>query len=550
MSILQHNEFSRGTLFIAAAAKAIPRKGRSLQINALQNGTAIDRAFLASTTNRLAGARDIIGVGHPLHDEFLSAAKKISPNTVYGLKQVPSEAERTILLQFRFRALENYALDTDWTEPADPKREAMAALRSINHITIEDVGLAFDAVAVNAARLGPRNKAMHQAWSRNVCGLRNTFSNMDFKPTDAFVRRFAPLIATGSALDAVTAVLEQAFEFERLIEYLSESLYMIKAIRGDMATKGLWYSDLSPIMTDLAISSDNSLREGDFAHNGRAAFDAINGKRLARHGFVAPEGERWHRILGYSALEYVLHYLISTMNRFKRLGIQPQQGHWEEGSALLRVALNILAHVDPDEAQAELKARLTHSKNANPRFDLQRQIPRARFDMLSESDTMLDRQLEDSWWGGSYVMRFANEHRRLCKRGLLEQDMNPFARAFYFPRGFSEPFETSGLRLKWERASTTLRQIDGRYVSKANGGTNPIGKKEISEALLRAAAQIEAPNPIGICRSLALAKDALTVCTKGSNKSIKMRNKCKERTSQTLKRKDFISTVSRESSIT
>ena len=509
---------------IAAAAKAVPRNGRSLQIKALPNGTAIDRAFLASTANRSAGARDIIGVGHPLHDEFLSAAKKISPDTVYGLKQVPSEAERTILLQFRFRALENYALDTDWAEPVDPKREAMAALRSINHITIEDIGLALDAVAENAARLGPRNKAMQQAWCRDTGGLRATFSNSAFNPTEAFARRFGGLITTQGPLEAVIVVLEQAFEFERLIEYLSESLCMIKAIRGDMATKGLWYSDLSPIMTNLAIPSDNSLREGDFAHNGRAAFGAINAKRLARHSFGAPEGERWHRISGYSALEYVLHYLISTMDRFKNFGLKKEPGFWVESSALLRVALNILAYIDPDEAQAELTARLTHAKTSEPRLDFQRAIPRKNFDMLSEKESDIDSKMDDVSWGEDRVKRFVKEHRKRCSDGLLDNSRNPYARAFYYPHGFSEPFQTAALRRIWEQSEVPLTRIDSRYVCTASGGSNPIGKKDISHALLLAAAQIEAPNPFSLCRSLALPNSALTVSGKSCNKSIKQRN--------------------------
>lgn len=447
---------------IAASAKAIPRGGRSLRNKALQNGTAIDRAYLASSADRLPGSRDIIVAGHRLSVELFRAATEMDPRTVYELKQFPVEAERTLLTQFRFKALENYALDTDWREPADPKRDALNALRSINHITVEDIGLALDAVAANAARLGPRNKAMQWAWNRDMPGLRASFANTIFMPTNAFARRFAPLLESDDALGAVIIVLEQAFEFERTIEYVYEGLSAIKIIRGDMVTKGHWYSDLSPNMVFLGACWPNPLMPGDHKHNGRVNFDAIDGKRLARHGAVAPEGDRWHRILGGSALEYILHYLISTMDRFKRLGLQPKQGHWAEGSALLRVALNILAHIDPDEAQAELKARLTHSKSSDLRIDLERQIPRKLFDVLSVTERMIDRQMEEAWWGEGYVRRFAKEHRKRCTNGLHDENRNPYARAFYFPQGFSEPFQTIRLRLVWEQAASALNRIDGR----------------------------------------------------------------------------------------
>ncbi len=406
-------------------------------------------------------------------------------------------------------------------------RSALSALRCINHVTVDDIGLAFDAVAANAALLGPRNKALHRAWNRDVPGLRASFAKKTFMPTDAFAHRFAPLLESEDALGAVIIVLEQAFEFERMIEYVSEGLSAIKIIRGDMVTKGHWYSDLSPNMVFLGACWPSPLKPGDHEHNGRVNFDTIDGKRLARHGAVAPEGERWHRILGDSALDYILHYLISTKDRYQRLGLQREQGHWEEGSALLRVALNILAHIDPDEAQAELKARLTHSKSSDPRIDLERQIPRKLFDVLSVTERMIDRQMEEVWWGEGYVRRFAKEHRKRCTNGLHDENRNPYARAFYFPQGFSEPFQTIRLRLVWEQAASALNRIDGRYVPKARGGSNLIGVKDISAALLRAAAQIEGFNPLILCRAFALPKSAVKHCGKARNKSTKMSNKQK-----------------------
>lgn len=525
-----HREFSAGSLVVASQAKATLRITKSLLMRNLHGSTAIDRAIQASTSLRLPAARDVIVAGSALYDEFLIEAKRLNPCTQYERKQAPDVAELAPLTRYRFRRLESHL--TGLKTPAGATLGAVTAdvLRLINHITIDDITCAFETIAQNAANLGKANQAFRRAWNRDLNKVRKAFKDKTFRVSAEFSKNFEPLVNNLGDLEAVCAVLEQAFEFEHTCEYLAESLRMIKSVPGnDMEKKGHHFSDLSGNQIYLADAFPDLLRDGDADHNAHSNFKAIYGLRLERNGVTATEGERWHRILGFTSLEYVLHYLFSTADRFNSLGMKVALNKPEVLSACFLVALNIIAHVDVNEAKAELLARLSHAKIGLPVSMHELELPDEVRKSLRRAAIIVgtgDFKLDETDWGNGYVGKMLKKHRQRCK-ALLDEKRNPYARAFYFPQGYSRPFVTDQLNSIWADKHEALKIIDRRYVPIEFGGANPIGKKDIPIAMVSAAALIESPNPVSLCRALALPKKLLRQAPlrkKDSPRAQKLRN--------------------------
>lgn len=525
-----HREFSAGTLFVATQTKATLQITKPLLVRNLHGSTSIDRAIQASTSLRLPAARDVIVAGSALYDEFLIEAKRLNPRSQYERKQAPDAAELAPLTRYRFRRLESHL--TGLKSPAGTTLGAVTAdvLRLINHITIDDITCAFETIAQNAANLGKANQAFRRAWNRDLNKVRKAFKDKTFRVSAEFSKNFEPLVKNLGDLEAVCAVLEQAFEFEHTCEYLAESLRMIKSVPGnDMEKKGSHFSDLSANQIYLADAFPKLLREGDANHNAHSNLMAIMGLRLERNGVTAPEGERWHRILGFTSLEYVLHYLFSTADRFKSFGMKVTLKRPEVLSACFLVAINIIAHIDVDEAKAELLARLSHAKIELREAIDDRKLPdevRKSLRRAAIIEGKADFKLDEPDWGNGYIGKILKKHRNRC-RALLDEKGNPYARAFYFPQGYSRPFVTDQLNSIWADKHEALKIIDRRYVPIEFGGSASIGKKDIPIAMVSAAALIESPNPVSFCRALALPKRHLRQAplrNKGSPPAQKLRN--------------------------
>lgn len=134
-------------------------------------------------------------------------------------------------------------------------------------------------------------------------------------------------------------------------------------------------------------------------------------------------------------------------------------------SAFLRLALNVLAHLDVDEAAAELVARLSHapqsrkregsSSDAKPKpkseraagGKLGRVTPREALDLFQPpAESPLHKFLyDDPDWGASWVNELRKRYGALLRRGLHDEQKNPFARAFPRPAAWSTERSTASL---------------------------------------------------------------------------------------------------------
>ncbi len=506
---LSQSEFSAGTEAVAGWVNELIQTRKLRLSQHKKASTAVDRTLAAVEPKRLLGQRDIITPQHPLARELEAAALQLNEHTNYRLKQAPHSDEHAGLLRYRFRALDNIARGPWTKERGSQDPLLITASEMIKHPTVDQIQSAFAVVYENIKGAGANNHAIRHAWNRDLTGLRRSFQNVDLQINDNFRTAFGPLIDKIGPLEAVCSVLDQAFEFECKFEYLQGALIEIKSITGSWQTKGEYFSDISPNLLFLAIEKPKLIGDGDWRQNGRVNFKAINRKRLSGHDIDAPEGVRWHRIMGYDPLSYILHYLFGTADRFGPYMKQVESDYFNEGSALFRFALNILAHIDFDEAQAHLLARVSHWRRDNIPGQLQRKIEHEDFNLFKAEDNSLALIINKFRLGEGLVERRRKKHIIHVRDGLLEENKNPYVRALYYPRGWSQKPQINCLRKVWRRAVRPLTRIDSRYVPKKYGGKSLIRPKDFSLALNAAAALIETPNPAILCRLFGLRKSYL-----------------------------------------
>lgn len=486
--------------------------------------TALDHALAACSPVHPAGLRIPLIKGSKIDKDIMAAATRLDPDTRYAKRGHPSEEELDELCNFRFRHLDGYHRG-DWM----PKRAAMdpiaeEALRVCHHPTARDVASAFRVFYADELLRAGNCKALEHAWRRDFVRLHRSLEKIELSPTAEFADRFPALIEAQGVGGAVLYILEQAFEFERTYEYVAAHLADFRTMKGGLGKKGLIFGDQDPNMVHLALSRKQRITRRDWGGHARLNHEVLKSARLDHHQAPAPEGERWHLVLGRPPLHFIIQYLFHTHDRFAPYLPSTTSSRFSLNSAIFRVALNILAHIDADEAQAELVARISHanereSPNCGPRSKagkelpplLERVIPRDRFNPFSSQGSDLPfEQIEDSDWADGYVARLRCRYDKLLTNGLADEEKNPFARAFPFAEGWSRSRVTEALKRFWYKARYALETLDPRYAYPGHRNGHPLGVREIDLSLSLAAKLVETPNPMSKARSLGLPVHGVT----------------------------------------
>ena len=123
---------------------------------------------------------------------------------------------------------------------------------------------------------------------------------------------------------------------------------------------------------------------------------------------------------------------------------------------------------------------------------------------MSSHDAPTTEQIDDPDWADGYVARLRDRYDRLLTKGLVEEEKNPFARAFPFAQGWSRSRVTIALERVWYRARYALETLDPRYACPGHRNGHPLGAREIDLSLSLAADLVETPNPMSKARSLGL----------------------------------------------
>ena len=514
---------SPGTLLVCGlvdgAISSQGLKNATLAKARRRTSTALDRALAACARVHPAGLRIPLIDGSEIDRELAAAAKCIDPNTRYVTRGYPSEAELDRLCHFRFRRLDGYYRG-DWM----PDRTAMdpmaeEALRVCHHPTASEVACALGVLFADVQLRAGNCKALEHAWRRNLIQLRRTLGKIELSPTADFADRFPALIEAKGVGGAVLYILEQAFEFDRTCEYVAAHLADFRNMKGGLGKKGLLFGDHDQNLIYLALSIPQRIKRRDWAGHAHLNYKVLKSGRLDHHQARAPEGDRWHLILGRSPLHFLIQYLFQAHDRFAPHLPAATSSRFSLNSATFRVALNILAHIDPDEAQAELVARISHANERKPLEGerkskavkeiaprLGRAIARDRFDPFSsEASDLPFEQIDDQDWADGYVARLRGRYDKLLANGLADEEKNPFARAFPFAEAWSSPRRTSALERVWYRARYALERLDPRYACPGHRNGHSLGAREISISLSLAADLIETPNPMSKARSLGLS---------------------------------------------
>lgn len=454
------------------------------------------------------GARIVLHNASPTGRRLVAAARKNNPKTTYPLKSYPARDELKHLVTVRFCQLEVH-------DPATPVKVGTIAggmdnaLALCCHPSISGILAAFGVLYTCGALTRGNNKALEYAWRRDMLALRKALSKVELQATEELQWLFGRLIDAHGVASAVLKVLEQAYEFERTVEYITASLALFKPLKGTHQQKGHALGDQDSLLVRVAHKKRTAIQTGNWSQHARLTVKEGKG-RLESYHASAPEGARYHLVLGGSALEFIVFYLLQAHWRFSPFAGNLPITSLTCDSAILRVAINVLAHIDVAEARSEILARVMQSPS-NSRGKKEDREARAAFKLPSGGFRLFEDDVQagmpwadDGEWGSHYVQRVRQKYRGRIERSLNDEVCNPFARAFPWPEAWSMPRESRYLASIWTQRGSELAAIDPRYAPPRFRGTYGLTSREQKASLASAAVLMETPSAISVARSFGL----------------------------------------------
>ena len=349
-------------------------------------------------------------------------------------------------------------------------------------------------------------------------------------PCERMLKRYAAMIQKRGIADTVVSVLEQLFELERTVEYLKDTLVQFKSLPASEAAKAKIYGEFEPVVLDLPRYLDKDTIQRQLAVQAQETFHLLQPERLAHHQPAAPEGNRWHLVLGLSPLDFILFYLFNAQDRFAPSLQAPKSSDFSPESAAYRAALNILAHCDLQEAQLQLAATVaarpsayhapiwtTGSKRCQKSAQASGQgqmLPIARSDFnpfAVPENSQLALNINDPDLGCEYVAKRRARYDELIKQGLLDTARNPMARAFPGAHFWSEPYYTVAFSNAWHQFSNLLGKLHWRYSPHVASPKDRLSKGDEKLALDLACRLVETPIPTSMARSFDLAPKSFPI---------------------------------------
>jgi len=403
-------------------------------------------------------------------------------------------------------------------------KDAEDALEAISHPQLADFEEAFREVYAVAYDKPGGHKILRDAWQGDFKTLREMLEPSLLSPSDRFQNRDAEMIQKRGTVVTVVSVLEQLFELERTVEYLKDTLVQFKSLPASEAAKAKIYGEFEPVVLDLPRYLDKDTIQRQLAVQAQETFHLLQPERLAHHQPAAPEGNRWHLVLGLSPLDFILFYLFNAQDRFAPSPRAPKSSAYLLESAAYRAALNILAHCDLQEAQLQLEATVaarpgayhapiwtTGSKRSQKSAQASGQgqklpIPRSDFNPFAvPENSQLALNINDPDLGCEYVAERRKRYDQLITQGLLDTTRNPMARAFPGAHFWSEPYSTAAFSNAWHQFSDRLGKLHWRYSPHVASPKDRLSKSDERLAIDLACRLVETPIPTSMARSFGLA---------------------------------------------
>ncbi len=486
-----------------------------------------------------AGLRVPLARGSGKDKDLEKVALRLNPATGYSKTGHPDEKELAGICDYRFRYLHNFA-QGEWEaaeQSIDPLVEQ--ALGLCRHPTPAAVAAALGVLSIFQKSKERNCKAMAYAWRGDLKALLESVRHDGLAATPEFERHCGHLIKRMDVVGAVIFVLEQALEFERTCDYVKAHLKLFRHTCVGRS-KAFIFADLEPVLLFADVFGIGDITVGDPDNHARVAAGFLKPLRAARHRADAPEGLRYHSIMGFSPLDFLLIYFFSCHQRFPEVVASQNLCPFGLHSAFLRLALNVLAHLDVDEAAAELVARLSHAPQsrkrkgscsdaatasaaisetrAKPRSKseraaqgrLGRVIQRKAFDLFQPAaESPLHEFLyDDPDWGAPWVNELRKRYGALSRRGLHDEQKNPFARVYPLPAAWSTERSTASLDQWFGALTDEVSRLDPLYspiIGKTGKSVSKMKLGELTVALELSAAMIEVPTSISLSRSFAVA---------------------------------------------
>ena len=327
-------------------------------------------------------------------------------------------------------------------------------------------------------------------WTRDLEGFlllyrsgKHALVCMNKQAESGLVRRTKKKFDT--MLPILEAVISDVFELERIVDCL-EALASLRSQRQRMSLlqKSLSGGCLSPLQIFIVKDDPKILQEGNKVQQSYVASHISAKARLKSRPLSSDKDMTEAYFVGWDDLDYALHAIIGISR--KRNSLFRRYKTPEETSMLqsrsFRLALNLVATVDPERAKQHLVKRLGEEKRAKFQAKVTSTDTKnlSYFELLigfigidglcninSSGSVPVEQRnfFESERPGSSYVTEFKNHMSILLRRGLHNASTNSARRAIYYRESWvTSPIGTA-LRRARKNQKTELAKLDEKYVS-------------------------------------------------------------------------------------
>ncbi len=464
------------------------------------------QCFWLSEPKRPAGLRDIWFPAHPATEKMRQRLHGMRIATAPDQIPIPRSRE-----QIRPYLAARYPFLFDWggeMAMASQFQQSAKITDAYLHVTgwaFEDIEAVYFWVWDNHRHGGRGKPAFERFWIRDLegyCALYPDDSPRPFQSNEAFDKLSDRVKSSPSLpINLVRHVAEDLFELERGMDCLVGLKDLRENFRQAQRRDRIrLFASASPLLVSIARTHPHVLTHADHKQHADLAAKISDSMPIANRS-IEPDKDRTEaRVVGWDDLQYILH-LFSEIGHRKvaKLGYHAGSGeHDDLRSKIFRLAINFVAHHDPDRAAIHLAKRLSEEDRKYASREVRRRKAKgwSVFDcppdtgptgMAGAGGETLAAALDHHFVGASYVEKFRRKTKRLSDEGVFDPNRNPAARAFFFPDAWTQSSPAPALLAARNDWHDELAVLDQRYVlenRKRHIETSAIFASHLSECII------------------------------------------------------------------
>ena len=362
-----------------------------------------------------------------------------------------------------------------------PCRMMKRAFRRIFGFDFEDLVAALEWSWDNSMHGGRSGlNSFELLWYRDLAKFAARHAGKSCEHSDALQAYRSRSGAAVAPHELVHDLMRSVYELERTVDYVTGYLQRIaeQAVSNYPVVAHL-HAEVSPLAVIAAIDQPELIVRDDPACHAKVAIDLLEPLSLRFQPSMGHSRHIYNHLGGHDEFSFLLHHLtFAHIDKYESYPPSPESHDlpWSKDETQFLLALNILAWIELQKARLHLLLRLREGPAAKANkavsdligstgvVDAKHPTLNARWPQFFADDINEEcevvRWAHDEELGASFVRRHRAHEKKLAEVGLLDFDINPYARAFYCPQAWGNQIGSNAMTDAWIICRERLQTLD------------------------------------------------------------------------------------------